>query len=255
MVETKAEGNDQGGKPAKKAKIHREKVRFGQAPRNALPDGPVETAGTDAPTAGQTAGQPGGATTAGAAPSQLATATGAGTATEVASTAAVNQDDPLTPQAAPERKTRFAAREHETDEKHAEAKLVKAQAKASVRPVTATQEDTVVEKTQAAPLGLNGDTTKKPKKAKRKKGEAKERMQDKPKEVETAAPAPALTVNPSVVGRTSTGSGSTTAAPANNGSALPSTTSAPGAPVQGQPIPATTSATPGAPTTTPVPPQ
>ena len=270
VVEAKSQANVNAGKPEKKVRIHREKVRFGQAPRNALPGAPVDTAaettpstGTGAATGTPAAGQTGGGIT-----------TGSAAAAEVATNAGVDIDDPLAPVAPPERKTRFSSREHETEEKHAETKLAKATAKASVRPVAATPADNVTEKQQAAPLGLNGDTTKKPKKPKRQKGEAKERLQDKPKKVETAAPPPAPTVNPAVVGRTpGTGSGSASGTvsgtPANtdgaarpaaprttsDGSAVPSTTSAPGAPVQGQPIPATTSATPGAPTTVPTPPQ
>jgi peptidyl-prolyl cis-trans isomerase SurA len=51
---------------------------------------------------------------------------------------------------------------------------------------------------QAAPLGLNGDTTKKPKKPKHHKGDPKERLQDAPaKPVDTTAPV-APTVNPAL---------------------------------------------------------
>lgn len=258
VVEAKAAGNAASGKPDKKVKIHREKVRYGQAPRNALPTAPTETAdaGAGAPAA---LGQPAGLALS---PTQATTSstpgTGVGAATASITTPitapGVDADDPLAPAAAPERKTRFSAREHETEEKHAEGKLVKAERAASVRPVAASSTESRDEKQQAAPLGLNGDTAKKPKKPKRQKGEAKERLQDKPKEVEVAAPAPAPTVNPATLGA---GSGGTRPAtpPANDRTSLPATTAAPGAPVQGQPIPAATSATPGAPPTTPVPPQ
>lgn len=248
VVDAKQEQNAAAGKPEKRVKIHREKVRYGQAPRNALPTAPTEVAEETPPAASQP-GQPG-------APASAATTFTAATSTPGTG---IPADEPLAPNVEPERKTRFSDRQRENEEKRAEASLVKAQTKASVRPVVATREETITEKQQATPLGLNGDTVRKPKKPKRKKGEAKERLQDKPKEVETVLPVPAPTVNPNL-GATAEGTRTSTSAPpatapVTDRSTLPSTTAAPGAPVQGQPIPSTTSGTPGAPATTPVPPQ
>ena len=51
--------------------------------------------------------------------------------------------------------------------------------------------------TQAAPLGLNGDTVKKKKKTK-VKGAPKERLQNQEKQAPVAAPTPEPTVNPAL---------------------------------------------------------
>ena len=161
-----------------------------------------------------------------------------------------NNEDPLALKAAPEHKTRFSDREKETEEKRAQDKLTHAEVKASARPLKATQDETANEKQQAAPLGLNGNTGKKKKvKVKRSKDEPKERLQDKPKPVDTTTPV-APTVNPAL--------GTTPVAPAapkasDQTTLPPAGTAAPGAASQGQSIPATTSADPNAPTTTPAP--
>lgn len=234
-------------KPSKPAKIRREKVRYGQAPRNSLPSAPLETTEVASP---PLAGQAAGSVVSATDPSTTVTA---GTGVTVA--ANVDPENPLAASAAPEHKSRFANRQRETEEKRAENSLAKAQVKASVRPIAATNEENVDEKQQAAPLGLNGDTAKKAKKHKRQKGEAKERLQDHPITAEAPPPPPASTVNPAALGVTP---GSLAPAarttPGPDPSAIPSTTAAPGAPQQGQPIPATTT-TPGAPATTPPPPR
>jgi peptidyl-prolyl cis-trans isomerase SurA len=100
-------------------------------------------------------------------------------------------------------KTRYAAHESDAEIADAKAKLAKAEQKATVRPIAATPTQSVAEKVQAAPLGLNGDTTKKPKKPKRQKGEAKERLQDATTKPVEAPVQVAPTVNPSLA----TGSG------------------------------------------------
>jgi peptidyl-prolyl cis-trans isomerase SurA len=176
--------------PPKKQKVHREKIRFGQAPEKALPGGtpqPAET-GNNAQPLGQTAG-------AAMAPNESTTTITTGTGVEEAST------DTLAPAPAAVKKTRFTAREQETEQKRAEDKVAKAEVKASKRPTAATAEQTADEKERAQPLGLNGDTSgkkKKQPKTKHDKNEPKERLQEKPKPVETAPPPPAPTVNPAL---------------------------------------------------------
>jgi peptidyl-prolyl cis-trans isomerase SurA len=178
-------------KPAKKHKIHREKIRFGQAPEKALPAGAAQTAetGNNAQPMGQTAG-------AAMAPTESTTIVTAGTGVDEAN------NDVLAPQPEATHKTRFTAREQETEAKRAEEKLAKAEVKATKRPAQATAQQTADEKARAQPLGLNGNTDSKKKKPKTKhdKNEPKERLQDKPKPVE-APPAPiAPTANPALGG-------------------------------------------------------
>ncbi len=81
------------------------------------------------------------------------------------------------------------------DKKAAKARKVKE--KAAATPEAMSAEEKATQQTQAAPMGLNGDTAKKKKKVK-VKGAPKERMQDRPKPVDTAPPPPAPTVNPSL---------------------------------------------------------
>lgn len=169
-------------KPAKREKIHREKIRYGEAPRKSLPKGITETASLG-PT-GATDTTPG----MRLAPTDSITSitTGTGAAADV---------DPYAPTDGVHKKVRYSAEETKAEEAKAKAKLTKAEAKATARPIVETPVEDATEKHQAAPLGLNGDTTKKPKKRKRIKGETKERMQGNSKP--TAAPAPiAPTVNP-----------------------------------------------------------
>ncbi len=63
------------------------------------------------------------------------------------------------------------------------AKKDKATDKVLATPTAMTADEKATQQVQAAPLGLNGDTAKKTKK-KHVKGEAKERLQPKPKEAE-----------------------------------------------------------------------
>jgi peptidyl-prolyl cis-trans isomerase SurA len=186
-------------KPVKQKKIRREKIRYGQAPRNSLPKGiPVETSeasSTGAPIAGVAPG-------VAMAPTESSTST-------ITTGAVAETEDPLAAQQdVPTKKSRFSSRQQEQTAKVDEAKLNKAEMKATDHPVAATKDEAATEKTQAAPLGLNGDTVKKPAKPKRKKGDPKNRLQEKPK---PAAPAPvAPTVNPAL----DAGSGATPAPPA-----------------------------------------
>lgn len=248
-----AQSAKQGGvvnasKPVKPPKVHREKIRYGQAPRNALPSSATETATeTAAPIQGQAPGV------------AMASTQATTTVTSGVGPDSGPDTNPLAAPAPVAHKTRFSQRQPEQAEQHEEQKLAKAEVKASIRPTAATATESADEKQQAAPLGLSGDTTKKVK-VKRQKGDRKERLEQKGKPAEPAPVAP--TVNPAAVGAAgvSTGavqtnaSGNTAAPPSSDKTTLPpTTTGAPGALPTGQPIPSVTSASPGAPATTPAP--
>ena len=237
----------------KAKRIKREKVRYGQAPRNALPTGATEVA-TAVPSLGtspEDANKALGGVAPGAAmgsPTQSITTISTGTGTE--------NEDALAPQPAAEKKTRFAAREPQSNEKHAEVKLASAEIKASKRPTAATAEESADEKVQAAPLGLGNVATKKTKKQKHSKDQPKERLQEKVKPVETPNTV-APTVNPAL-GTTATGDGSaaTSGARTSDRTTLPPATPTPAnSAAPGLPIPSVTSASPNAPSTTAQPPQ
>jgi peptidyl-prolyl cis-trans isomerase SurA len=225
--------------PVKKKKIHRELIRYGQAPRNSLPTATVATiADNGAPLQGQAPG-------VAMAPTESVTSITTGVGAD-------NDTDPLAPKNASDKKVRFSDREKEAEANRVKTKVVKTTTKAQTRPVAASTQEAQDEKQQAAPLGLNGDT--KAKKKKRQKGQPIERLQDKPKTVEGPSVTPADTVNPNLA------AGAVTPKPADDTKKSsdtttlpPSYTPAPGANPTGQPIPATTSADPGAPTTTPAP--
>jgi len=241
-------GTKNVSKIAKPKKIRREKIRYGQAPRNSLPRGlPSEVSSeTSAPIQGQAPG-------VAMAPTESTTSTITTGAPGEAPSESL--DSLAAQQEAPTHKSRFASRQQEQTAKVDEAKLNKAEMKATDHPVAATHEEAANEKTQAAPLGLNGDTVKKPKKPKRQKGDPKNRLQEKPK---PAAPAPvAPTVNPDLDKGVLTNPATPPAkapAPSADTTTLPTTTSAPGAgSPTGQPIPATTSADPNQPAVTPSP--
>jgi peptidyl-prolyl cis-trans isomerase SurA len=201
-------------KQLKEKKIKREKVRFGQAPRNALPAAPVEVASNEAQMT------PGNA--AGGLPATQAPA---------------NAEDPLAvAPAAPVKKTRYSARAPQVKLRKTQVKNAKAREKAIATPVAMTQDEKLTQQAQAGPLGLNGDTTKK--KKKRKKGDPKERLQEKAPEPKTdkfANPTGPGTVND--LSRTPVGGVATDtpakAAPASaDKTRLPSAAApAPGAPV------------------------
>jgi len=161
---------DKNGKPKK---VRREKIRFGQAPEQSLPPGPVKTAtGTDAGSgSAQAAGA--GATLA---PGTLAPGTA------IAPLESDNSSDanPLAPKTVAKAKTRYSDRAPVIKLRKEKAKTTKAADKAAATASPMTDEEKAATKTQASPLGLNGDTTKK--KKKHKKGEAKERLQPKVKD-------------------------------------------------------------------------
>jgi peptidyl-prolyl cis-trans isomerase SurA len=153
----------------KRTKIRREKIRFGQAPRNALPEAPEETlaAGADQ--------GPGAASVA------LPASTEASTSSDQTNNVAANVD--MLAPAEPERKkTRFSARAATEAKTKAAAKVAKVKEKAAITPAPLTAEEKATQAAQSAPLGLSGDTASKKKKAK-VKGAPKERIQQK-------APAP-----------------------------------------------------------------
>lgn len=189
-------------KNSKPKKIKREKVRFGQAPRNALPAGPQETA------VGGDVGA--GATSA----SAISSAPGAAM-TSLDSTTEEPAVNPLTPVEPKQEKTRFASREKIVQAEKKAAKNRKIKEKAAETPEAMTAEEKATQKTQSAPLGLNGDTAKKKKKHK-VKGAPKVRLQDEAKP-DTTPPPPAPTVNPSL--------GSSPLVPATPSAPSPSTTS------------------------------
>jgi peptidyl-prolyl cis-trans isomerase SurA len=178
-----------GKKNSKPRKIKREKVRFGQAPRQALPPGPQETAvGGDVGAGASSASEiPGGSTAPGAAMTSIGDE-------QSAQDSDVN---PLTPVEPKAEKTRFAKRENIVIAEKKEAKARKVKEKAAATPEEMSAEEKATQKTQAAPMGLNGDTAKKKKKV-RVKGAPKERLQDRPSTPDVPPPAPAPTVSPAL---------------------------------------------------------
>jgi peptidyl-prolyl cis-trans isomerase SurA len=191
------------GKPKKAKKIKREKVRFGQAPRNALPAGPAETA-------------VGGDVGAGAASaSAISAAPGAAMTNSEESASQAADVNPLTPVAPePTTKTRFASREKIVIAEKKAARKRKAKEKAVATPEGPSTQENADRKTQSAPLGLNGDTVKKKKKVK-VKGAKKERLENKPKPSTAPPPPPAPTVNPSLGEGLGTGAAQPSAPPAS----------------------------------------
>ncbi len=178
-------------RPKKVKKVRKEKIRFGQAPRNALPTAPVETVqtGADQKLGGQAPG------VAMAAPGEQ-TSISTGTGVDVAS----NSADPLAPQEGPRKKTRYTARQADVELARAKDKALKASQHIQARPVAASADEKAAEQTQAAPLGLNGDTAKKKPKPKREKGAPKERLQQKPTQPVDVSQPVAPTVNPTLGG-------------------------------------------------------
>ena len=162
---------DKNGKPKK---VRREKIRFGQAPEQALPPGPMAAStGTDR-----------GAGSAPAAGSGASLAPGTTTTVDRTRCRWVKTTSARIrwhPKAAPAAKTRYAARAQFVKAKKIKVKKDKAADKVLATPTAMTTQEKQAQQVQAAPLGLNGDTAKK-KKKKRVKGEAKQRLQPKPKD-------------------------------------------------------------------------
>ena len=169
----------------KPKKIRREKIRFGQAPRNSLPASPEETMASGADQG------------LGAAPSALPAPGAAIAPIEQTGDVAAN-DEPLAPAAAERKKTRYSDRAPIEDKARRDAaKAAKVKEKAAATPATQTAEEKAAQQMQAAPLGLSGDTAAK-KKKKRVKGAAKERLQEQapapPKAKPEATPIPPKSV-------------------------------------------------------------
>jgi peptidyl-prolyl cis-trans isomerase SurA len=179
-------------KPGKK-----EKIRFGQAPREALPPAAHPTEGGSEQALGHTAG----------------TEAGADNAAQVASNSS-STDIPEAEAATPaERKTRFSDRAREPKAKKAKT----ADQVENERVETVTSEDAAAQKTQSAPLGLAGDTATK-KKAPKVKGD-KTRYSDEANKDKQPAPAAPQTSTPSPLATPGTVPTSTDNPPADSGTA------------------------------------
>ena len=157
-------------------KVKKEKVRFGQAPRQSLP--------------GSEEGDQNAVLTTSVTPVVAAAAPA-----ESANLA----DNPLNGAAPVQTKTRFAARAVEEKQRKATTLSAKKQEKILAKPVAATPEERATEKIQAAPLSVAGnDESKKAPKPKRQKGQAKQRLEDKPSTPAPTAPVVAPTANPNL---------------------------------------------------------
>ena len=175
-------------KPAKAAPVKREKVRYGQAPRNSLPPGPQE-----ATTTGSDIGA--GATSAAVAPGgTMASNAAPGTAiAPIDSSSSNTEPNPLEAHATTTGKTRYSARAKTEAATKKATKVKKTSEKQAATPTAVTAEEKASQQTQAAPLGLNGDTSKKKTKQKKDKNAPKERLQNKP----PSPPAPPPDETPS----------------------------------------------------------
>jgi peptidyl-prolyl cis-trans isomerase SurA len=173
----------------KPKKIHREKIRYGEAPEKALPNGTAETAtggSVGSPITGQA---PGVAMSSNESITTITTGVGADEA---------DAADPFASKTGPQKKVRFSSFEAQAEERSAKEKLTKAEAKAETRPLPAAPTENADEKLRAQPLGLNGDTVAKQKKPRHQKGEVKERMTEKPAEPKETPNTVAPTVNPNL---------------------------------------------------------
>jgi peptidyl-prolyl cis-trans isomerase SurA len=153
----------------------REKVRFGQAPRNSLPAAPAdEAAETPAVTASTVR------------PSNtLGGISGDGESANL-------DDNPLSAKAPTHKKTRFADRAHEVQQRKVKVATARQIEKVKAKPIPESTDEKTADKVQDAPLGLNGDTSKKPKKAAPASGAPKGRLEDRKKET----PAQAAPIDP-----------------------------------------------------------
>lgn len=231
-------------------KVKREKVRFGQAPRNALPNGTAETTAVvpslgNASSADQamSGAAPGSALSAGTEGTSITTGTG------------VEEANPLEAQnEQPEHKTRFGSRQADSEEKRAQKELAKAEVKATKRPEKATAEQSAEEKVQTAALGLKDDSdkAKKAKHVKRPKDQPKERLQEQAKPAKPANGPTTIdpTVNPSLGAAPTNNSTQPVSGTSDQTTLPPATATPPGALPAGQPIPAVTGTQANPPTTT-----
>jgi peptidyl-prolyl cis-trans isomerase SurA len=177
------------GKNGKPKKIKREKVRYGQSPRENLPvatdrggdlaqDKPAQV-GPNAPT--QLARD--------ASPSPL------GLPTNPSAAPVDPNADPLAPKAVIKEKSRFSQRPVVTKQVR-QAKT--AADTAAATPNAPTQQESIAKKFWSTPLGLNGDTAKTPKKPKPAKKERFEKKKITKEKVDTSKPttAPVQPVKP-----------------------------------------------------------
>jgi peptidyl-prolyl cis-trans isomerase SurA len=211
-------------KPAKATTVKREKIRYGQAPRNSLPPGPQETA-----TKGGDVGE--GATSAAVAPGgTMASNAAPGTAIaplDSSSTASSNTEpNPLEAHAPATGKTRYSARAKTEVATKKAATVKKTNEKQAAKPVPVTAEEKASQQTQAAPLGLNGDTSKKKTKQKKDKNAPKERLQNKPP---TPAPPPPDETPSKAPGRGTPAEGTIPPAPKTPDTAAPPAATPPAA--------------------------
>jgi peptidyl-prolyl cis-trans isomerase SurA len=222
--------------------LHREKVRFGQAPRSTLAEA---QSAADAPKV----------TNASTGPGAPVVLTGSLSGTAAANDPAALAENPLSPSPAPTGKTRFAAKAKEVKAKKATTLTAKKEEKIQAKPEAAPEEEQTAAKVQAAPLGLAGDTTKKPKKPKKVKGAPKQRLEQKPAETKPAPAAIEQTASPALAPDAATPPSTKTppsaANPANSSvpTSVPNTPGAttlapanappPSSPQQGQPVPGT----------------
>jgi peptidyl-prolyl cis-trans isomerase SurA len=197
----------------KPQKIRREKVRYGQAPRNALPAGPEETLAAG--------GDQGAAATSTALPPGTAIA-------PIAEASVASDADPLAQKAADRRKTRFSD-EAETAKPKPTAKVVKAEVKAAATAPALTADEKTKQQLQSAPLGLDGDTATK-KKPVKDKNAPKERLEDKP----PAPPAPKPDATP-IPPKSVRENGEPVVAPPPDPSTLPPVTAPPATPPAASP--------------------
>ncbi len=231
----------------KPGKLHREKIRFGQAPRTSLGDD-QNGQGEQTAKAAPTPGNPG--------PGAPVVLTGSLSGTSAAANGESTNlaENPLAPAAAPRVKTRFAAKALEERAKKEKALGAKKQEKILAKPEPATPDEIAAAKTQAAPLGLGGDTTKKKSKPKKVKGAKKERLEKKSADTKPVAAPIEPTTNPNLAPDANTPASvkapPTAANPANSSvprsvPAEPATTlppanaPPPSSPQQGQPVPGT----------------
>jgi peptidyl-prolyl cis-trans isomerase SurA len=177
-------------KPGKK-----EKIRYGQAPREALPPATHPTNGSEQ---GQAAG----------------TETGAGNEAQVASNSSSTDIPSAEAAATVDRKTRFSARARVPKAKKAKTPDQVENERVAQQ---AAPEEAAAEKTQSAPLGLAGDTATK-KKASKVKGD-KTRFSDQGNKSKQAAPPPPQTSTPSPLATPGTVPTPADNAPAGNGTA------------------------------------
>jgi peptidyl-prolyl cis-trans isomerase SurA len=230
---------DKNGKPKK---VKREKIRFGQAPEQALPPGPTRIASGagGGGSASQASGPEGGQNRSlGTADAKADAAPGTAIAplegSSISGTTAEPDVDPLGPKAGPEKKTRYSARAPEVKLRKEKAKTAKVEEKKIATPAAPTTAEEQANALRASPLGLNGDTAKKNKK-KRAKGEAKQRLAPKP--ADPNAPKPDANGNYPTPYHAPAASPATTN-PADKTTLPPATAPAPGAPQSGDTTPAT----------------